>query len=103
HRLDRPARRIGAADPEHARARPRVRPRPRAWRGATDRGPGDAPQFFRLRRSQHVTGLPPLALIRLGADIRGQANGRRSMARVVGIGGVFMKVPDADAWRAWYA
>lgn len=24
------------------------------------------------------------------------------MARVVGIGGVFMKVQDADAWRAWY-
>lgn len=25
------------------------------------------------------------------------------MARVVGIGGVFIKIADADAWRAWYA
>jgi predicted enzyme related to lactoylglutathione lyase len=25
------------------------------------------------------------------------------MAAVVGIGGVFMKVADADTWRAWYA
>jgi predicted enzyme related to lactoylglutathione lyase len=25
------------------------------------------------------------------------------MARVVSIGGVFMKVADADGWRAWYA
>jgi predicted enzyme related to lactoylglutathione lyase len=25
------------------------------------------------------------------------------MARVVGLGGVFLKVFDQDAWRAWYA
>jgi predicted enzyme related to lactoylglutathione lyase len=25
------------------------------------------------------------------------------MARVVGIGGVFIKIADADAWRSWYA
>lgn len=25
------------------------------------------------------------------------------MARIVGIGGVFMKVADADTWRDWYA
>lgn len=25
------------------------------------------------------------------------------MARIVGIGGVFIKVADADAWRNWYA
>lgn len=25
------------------------------------------------------------------------------MARVVGIGGVFMKIADADTWRDWYA
>ena len=24
------------------------------------------------------------------------------MARVVGLGGVFVKAPDLDAWRAWY-
>ncbi|MGI8841535.1 MAG: VOC family protein, partial [Caulobacteraceae bacterium] len=24
------------------------------------------------------------------------------MARVLGLGGVFVKAPDLDAWRAWY-